>query len=379
MGAKLPIDRRMLGTTFAPPDVPAALADLDEGRRPEMSAWSGCALLTAAAVALTVPPAFARQTPAQMCLVGKSKTAGAYAACRMNAEAKLAATGNPRAYNAALEKCEATFLGTWQKLERKATATGTTCLDGSVTERAFRSVIDADTRRLAVALTGGGLAVCGDGTAEASEPCDAFDLGGRTCVSEGFVLGTLRCTPGCALDTSGCFATRFTDNGDGTVTDHLTELQWEKKVSPGNGEMDPHDVDNVYTWGDLDGCPFRGCANGSAFSDFLLRLNGCIMRDRTSVSSAGFAGHCDWRLPTLQELRTIVDIWVPGCAAGSPCIDPIFGPTALNTYWSATMTDYITPGTTNATEAWVVYFYNGLDSGDGKLAPNSARAVRNGP
>jgi hypothetical protein len=127
---------------------------------------------------------------------------------------------------------------------------------------------------------------------------------------------------------------RFVDNGDGTVTDNQTGLQWEQKVSPGGGATDPHDVDNLYNWSNPFGCP-AGCPDGAAFTDFLGRLNNCTSTDGTAVTDAGFAGHCDWRLPTIQELQTIIDLGASGCGSGSPCIDPTFGPTAPF-YWSST-------------------------------------------
>jgi len=51
----------------------------------------------------------------------------------------------------------------------------------------------------------------------------------------------------------------------------------------------------------------------------------------------GFSGHCDWRLPTIMELGTILDTTQGVCGGGSgACIDPIFGPTQMGEYWSAT-------------------------------------------
>jgi hypothetical protein len=41
-----------------------------------------------------------------------------------------------------------------------------------------------------------------------------------------------------------CDQARYEDNGNGTVTDHLTSLTWEKKSDDGG----IHDKDNSYTW-----------------------------------------------------------------------------------------------------------------------------------
>jgi hypothetical protein len=49
------------------------------------------------------------------------------------------------------------------------------------------------------------------------------------------------------------------------------------------------------------------------------------------VNAEVFAGSSNWRVPTLDELLTIVNL-----NAGPPRIDPIFGPTQRNRYWSST-------------------------------------------
>jgi hypothetical protein len=51
---------------------------------------------------------------------------------------------------------------------------------------------------------GGG--VCGNGVIEPGEDCDQGDLGGRTCMTEGFGSGGLLCSPLCIFDTSNCSA-----------------------------------------------------------------------------------------------------------------------------------------------------------------------------
>jgi len=55
---------------------------------------------------------------------------------------------------------------------------------------------------------------CGDGVKNGSEVCDGDDLGGETCVTQGFDGGTLVCTGNCAgFDTSGCMNNAVCGNG----------------------------------------------------------------------------------------------------------------------------------------------------------------------
>src|SRR5213594_3659825 len=96
---------------------------------------------------------------------------------------------------------------------------------------------------------------------------------------------------------------RFVDNGDGTVTDNETGLQWVQKVA---GSSCPHCVNDTYTWSS------SAAPDGSAFTSFLNTLNGgatgvgnCVSADGSTVTG-GFNNHCDWRLPTIAELQTIL-------------------------------------------------------------------------
>jgi len=185
--------------------------------------------------------------------------------------------------------------------------------------RSCRSEVIRRCRREGLAICG----VCGNGAIEEGEECDATNLNGETCVTRGFAGGTLRCAADCRLDVSQCFATRFVDNGDGTVTDNQTSLQWEKKVG---GSGCRHCVSDAYT---LSSTPLL--LDGSAYSTFMVPFKGC------GPGCPCFAGHCDWRLPTIDELLTIVDVHAPGCGLGTlPCIDRTFGPTEPGIYWSDT-------------------------------------------
>ena len=161
----------------------------------------------------------------------------------------------------------------------------------------------------------------------------------------------------------------YGDNGDGTVLDYDTGLQWEKKEAA-DGVVDvanPHDVDNRYGWS----ASGLGLPDGTVFSSFLGRLL-CASTDGVTLTG-GFAGHCDWRLPTVTELKTILRDPFP-CGAPSPCIDPVFGPTAA--------TETCTSNEYNTGSAWIVRFSTGFASNVAKGSPPStdtaARAVRGG-
>ena len=160
---------------------------------------------------------------------------------------------------------------------------------------------------------------------------------------------------------STCALPRLVDNGDGTITDRMTHLQWEKKTGDDGAPnaADPHDVDNLYSWST--GVPSLTVSNGTIFTSFLPALN----------ASPCFAGHCDWRLPTFAELRTLVDDALSG--ATPPCIDPVFAPNADN-YYSGTTRSDDGPGTST----WAVEFATADSFSYVNTSDASVRAVRQG-
>jgi hypothetical protein len=172
---------------------------------------------------------------------------------------------------------------------------------------------------------------------------------------------------------AGTTACRYVDNGDGTVSELNTGLQWEQKDQSGG----IHDWNNRYSWCNLGSNSCTDSSNppdGTAFTQFLATLNNGHLSNGTSTADC-FAGHCDWRLPTIEELAGILDHTQASCPprGGGPCIDPVFGPTQSWVYWSETTN--APPGDTEF--AWNVNFYGYLARGF-KGASIYVRAVRGG-
>ena len=83
---------------------------------------------------------------------------------------------------------------------------------------------------------------------------------------------------------------RWLENGDGTVTDLNSGLQWELKTDDGS----IHDISHSYIWSATGTAP-----DGPAFVDFLGTLNGGESSDGVTTTGC-FAKRCDWRLPTIE-------------------------------------------------------------------------------
>lgn len=152
---------------------------------------------------------------------------------------------------------------------------------------------------------------------------------------------------------------RYLDNGDGTITDKQTKLMW-KKCSEGQSGAD--------------------CSTGKA-EELIWSV-----AMKKYASPALFAGHQDWRIPNIAELRTLIL-----CSDGTPLEQalqkscgresypfytshPQAFPNSSLGYWSSSVTDF------NPAGVWEIELYVGTDSWQPVNAPGPAsqrtRAVR---
>jgi hypothetical protein len=103
---------------------------------------------------------------------------------------------------------------------------------------------------------------------------------------------------------------RYRDNGDGTITDRNTKLMWEKKDQSADGL---HNWNNTYPWqGTCSNNPGRVCGSnadcetGGACTPAKARYT--IFQWVAQLNTRPcFADHCDWRIPNVRELQSIVD------------------------------------------------------------------------
>jgi hypothetical protein len=124
----------------------------------------------------------------------------------------------------------------------------------------------------------------------------------------------------------------YTNNGDGTITDNATGLEWVADPTAAG-------VGGTYSWADA----------------------------ITACEDLTYAGHSDWRLPNVKELQSIVDF-----SRVAPAIDTTYFTSESGNYWSSTTY------ADGAISAWFVNFSNGGVNGVDKTFPYFVRPVRGG-
>ncbi|MEO5330684.1 MAG: DUF1566 domain-containing protein [Magnetococcus sp. YQC-5] len=135
-------------------------------------------------------------------------------------------------------------------------------------------------------------------------------------------------------------SSRFSDLGDGTVKDLLTNLIWMKNAN---------------------------CWNSMTWFNAMGKVNSL---NKGNVTCTGYSGHAtDWRLPSVNELESLVDLghFNPALPTGH-----LFVGAQADNYWSSTSNASFT------SDAWVVYFNYGYVGFNEKPTTNYVWPVRGG-
>jgi hypothetical protein len=122
---------------------------------------------------------------------------------------------------------------------------------------------------------------------------------------------------GCLQEGVPSPSPRFTDHGNGTVTDNLTGLMWTKNAD--------------------------ACSGTKSWTDAM----DCVASQYVSPC---YAGYCDWVLPNIRQLQSLVDFGRnnPALPGGHP-----FTYVQLSPYWSSTTS------VDSAEYAWLLVTNNG--------------------
>ncbi|CAK0776386.1 conserved exported hypothetical protein [Gammaproteobacteria bacterium] len=135
----------------------------------------------------------------------------------------------------------------------------------------------------------------------------------------------------------------FVDHGDGTVTDVTTGLMWKRCVESmvwnGNG-CSGHEAH--FTWG------------------------GALERVAAINGGSGYAGHTDWRLPSINDLGAIVE---RQCSEPSINVE-IFPDASTSYFWTSSQVVGSSVG------AWYISFASGHYGWHYRFEDHAIRLVR---
>ncbi len=132
-------------------------------------------------------------------------------------------------------------------------------------------------------------------------------------------------------------------SGDNVVTDNKTGLMWKRCIEGLSGADCMTGTESTHTWQQALAIP-------------------------EALNVTGFAGFSDWRVPNIEELRSIAAI---NCY--NPAINEVAFPnTASSRFWSSS------PIAGFPSFAWIVVFYGGIDSYGYRGSVFRVRLVRSG-
>ncbi len=167
--------------------------------------------------------------------------------------------------------------------------------------------------------------------------------------------------------TDGKLGFSFASVAGGCVQDNVTGLMWEVKTADGG----LRDWTHTYTHYDSTTTAQKSIGTAPTQAEIDAATNSIGFKN--SVNNQTLCGFSDWRLPTVDELQSIVDYGV-AAPAPAPLIDATWFPnTQGGVFWSAS------PYAGSSDSAWVIGFgsgqvYGGLRYGSGV----SVRLVRAG-
>ncbi|AOW77632.1 hypothetical protein A3Q34_12685 [Colwellia sp. PAMC 20917] len=142
------------------------------------------------------------------------------------------------------------------------------------------------------------------------------------------------------------------------VLDNVTGLIWEVKDESGSTGI--RDANSRYTWYNSTGINDGGSAGTEDGGSCTDTGNCDIEKYGSSVNAVKLCGITTWRVPTHQELNTLVDF-----SRQLPSVDTnYFHHTKSGLYWSSTPYN-------NSNNAWGVNFSEGLSSSAGSSKNNS--------
>jgi hypothetical protein len=339
------------------------------------------ALLIALAASVTPSPA---ASDAQKCEAKKEGAQATFAKCRLKADAAYAKKLDAAKLADKHNQCDSQLGDAYAKAESKYGGECPTTGDESAVDAYLQACTDK-----ARDWTTGAL--------KSPLVFERFPASGQTGCWAGGSASSAPVPVACAGtgqdgDVTAGAALSFVDNGDGTVTDLNTGLQWEKKSNDGG----LHDVNTEYPWVGIctgpagtwctrdsdclgsEGIGMDGTCTGTTIFEWVDQLN-----------AAAFAGHSDWRIPNVRELSSMYNY-----AYGFPAVSPEFntncglysignpGCTVLTcsctayglAYWSST-TFVLQPEAAWGVFAYGYQLYTHKDDPDGLMR---VRAVRGG-
>ncbi len=117
------------------------------------------------------------------------------------------------------------------------------------------------------------------------------------------------------------------------------------------------------------GLMWMRCLLGQTWNDktCMGEAEGFTWDDACKQSGNGFAGYSDWRVPTIEELKTLVDKTQSGAK-----IHPQAFPNTPDFVWSSSAYANASGG------AWGVYFSSGYDNSSSRSSSHHVRLVRGG-